>query len=108
MNIQYSDARYTFTNPTPERKYIKTLDAIRKFNMKGVSPTRKDICLTMGEPDPTEITGMGWGDKPIRKNWGTSRFNALHQAGLIALSREGKTVRYTLTANGAMLLHSVL
>ena len=118
----YTDSRYTFTAATPERKYIKYLAQIAKYNSDGYEPTRKEVQVWLGDPDPTKPNA--WNRKEARafkqrgekvpvlltrgSNWGISRWTALKQAGLIRSIRKGTTVRYQITGEGFRLLHSVL
>ena len=123
MSTTYTDSRYAFTAATPERKYIKYLAQIAKCNANGFEPTRKQVQVALGDPDPTKPND--WNRKEARafkqrgekvpmwltrgSNWGNSRWNAMRQAGLIRAERDphGNTVRYQITDEGLMLLHSV-
>lgn len=129
MSMTYTDSNYTFTAATPERKYIKYLAQIAKYNSDGYEPTRKEVQVWLGDPDPTKPND--WNRKEARhaqrqarregkevpawvptllksrSNWGCSRWAAMHKAGLIRSERVGNTVRYQITADGLMLLHSV-
>ena len=129
MPYYYTDSRYTFTDPVRThkgkrcgvRRYIKYLEQIAKCNAKGYEPTRKEVQVALGDPDPSQPND--WNRKQIARckragldyknlergsNWGISRWTAMRQAGLICGKRVGSTVRYQLTAGGALLLHSVL
>lgn len=124
----YTDSRYTFTDATPKRKYIDYLAQIAKCNANGFEPTRKQVQIALGDPDPSapskwnveycseEIARCRKQHKRIplwakqrqpRANWGNSRWAAMKQAGLIRSARVGNTVRYQITGEGLMLLHSV-
>jgi len=97
----YTDACYTFSSPTPERKYVRTLAAVRDFQRTfRCAPTRSQIALALGEPDPREITAQGpWGK--TRSNWGCTRWAALYKAGLLDHCREnGNRVVWFLTPRG--------
>lgn len=121
-NAYYTDSHYTFTAATPRRKYIKYLEQIAKCNANGFNPTRKQVQVDLGDPDPTKPTDwnrdLARGYKrrgeevpvwlKLGSNWGISRWTAMKQAGLIRSERVGKTVRYQITANGILLLHSVV
>ena len=52
-NRVFTDSRYTFTSPSRNRKYIQYLREIEAFNMKGIQPTRKEVQVSLGDPDPT-------------------------------------------------------
>ena len=119
--MSYTDARYSFTNPTPTRKYVKYLAQIAKCNANGFEPTRAQVQVALGDPDPTKPND--WNRKEIKRckrqgldykdlergcNWGISRWTAMKQAGLIRSERVGNTVRYQITADGLLLLHSVM
>ena len=113
MSRYYTDSRYAFTAATPERKYIKYLAQIAKCNANGFEPTRKQVQIALGDPDPTKPAAgaerwiaEGYQVSP-RSNWGISRWKAMKQAGLIRSERAGNTVRYQITGEGLMLLHSV-
>lgn len=122
MSTRYTDSDYTFTDATPERKYIKYLAQIEKCNANGFEPTRKQVQVALGDPDPTKPNA--WNRKEARafkrrgekvpvwltrgSNWGISRWTAMKQAGLIRSERVGNTVRYQITGEGFRLLHSVL
>lgn len=115
MSRYYTDSRYTFTAPTPSRRYIDYLAQIAKCNANGFEPTRKQVQVALGDPDPTKPApgaerwiAEGYQVSP-RSNWGNSRWNAMRQAGLIRAERDphGNTVRYQITGDGLMLLHSV-
>lgn len=121
-NPTYSDSRYTFTGATPERKYIKYLAQIAKCNSNGFEPTRAQVQVALGDPDPTKPNS--WNREEAREfkrrgkeipawlkrgsNWGNSRWAAMKQAGLIRSERVGNTVRYQITGEGLLLLHSVM
>lgn len=120
MPIKYTDSRYTFTGSTPERKYIRYLEQIAKCNANSFNPTRKQVQVALGDPDPTKPNdwnrkqiarckrkGLDYKDLERGSNWGISRWTAMKQAGLIRSERVGNTVRYQITADGLMLLHSV-
>lgn len=118
-NRVYTDSRYTFTSPDRNRKYIRYLREIEAFNMKGIQPTRKEVQVSLGDPDPTvpsdfvreqAIKHPDWGFFSKRSNWGNSWWAAMREAGLIRSKRDphGNTVRYQITGDGVMLLHSVL
>jgi hypothetical protein len=114
----YTDSRYTFTSPDRNRKYIQYLREIEAFNMKGIQPTRKEVQVSLGDPDPTKPTPWvlehpeeaAEYNYSKRSNWGNSRWAAMGMAGLIRSKRDphGNTVRYQITGDGVMLLHSVL
>lgn len=113
MSTTYTDSRYAFTAATPKRKYIKYLAQIAKCNANGFEPTRKQVQIALGDPDPTvpaagaeRWIAEGYQVSP-RCNWGISRWTAMKQAGLIRSERVGNTVRYQITGEGLMLLHSV-
>jgi len=113
MSTRYTDSRYTFTDPNKDRRYIAYLAQIAKCNSKGFNPTRKEVQVSLGDPDPTKPSpgaerwiAEGYTMSP-RCNWGISRWTAMKQAGLIRSEREGNTVRYQITGDGLMLLHSV-
>ena len=107
--MTYTNARYSFTNPTPTRKYVKYLAQIAKCNANGFNPTRKQVQVALGDPDPTRIVGYdNYWKKNVRSNWGNSRWAALRQAGLIRSERVGGSVRYQITSDGLLLLHSVV
>ena len=105
----YTDSRYAFTSPSRNRKYIQYLREIEAFNMRGIQPTRKEVQVSLGDPDPTKKTST-WKYGSERSNWGNSRWAAMREAGLIRSKRDphGNTVRYQITGDGIMLLHSVL
>lgn len=121
MSMTYTDSNYAFTAATPERKYIKYLAQIAKCNSNGFEPTRKQVQVALGDPDPTQPND--WNRKQIARckrkglvpsktlsrgsNWGNSRWVAMKQAGLIRSIRKGNTVRYQITGEGILLLHSV-
>lgn len=115
MPIKYTDARYTFTGATPTRKYIDYLAQIAKCNSNGFNPTRKQVQVALGDPDPTKPSQwvLEHPDEAAefnyskRSNWGISRWTAMKQAGLLRSERVGNTVRYQITGDGLMLLHSV-
>lgn len=126
MPIKYTDSYYTFTSPVRTykgkrcgvRRYIKYLEQIAKCNSNGFNPTRRQVQIALGDPDPT-IPAQWVIEHPKeaakfnyskRCNWGISRWTAMKQAGLIRSTRDphGNAVRYQLTAEGALLLHSVL
>ena len=121
MSTRYTDSNYTFTAPTPSRRYIDYLAQIAKCNASGFNPTRKQVQVALGDPDPTQPSAYAQKELEIRRknhkkiydwmkspsNWGNSRWAALKQAGLIRSERVGKTVRYQITGEGLMLLHSV-
>ena len=121
MSTSYTDSRYTFTAPTPSRRYIDYLAQIAKCNANGFEPTRKQVQIALGDPDPTQPNKYNQKELEIcRKNhkkihdwmkspsnWGISRWTAMKQAGLIRSERIGNTVRYQITGDGLMLLHSV-
>lgn len=103
----YTDSRYTFTDATPKRKYIKYLAQIAKCNANGFEPTRAQVQIALGDPDPTKKTAFyKYGSD--RCNWGNSRWAAMKQAGLIHSERVGNAVRYRITGQGILLLHSVI
>jgi len=118
----YTDSRYTFTHPTSKRRYIKYLEQIAKCNANGFEPTRKQVQVALGDPDPTKPND--WNRKLARaakrrgeevpawmkqhSSWGNSRWAAMKQAGLIRSERVGNTVRYQITSDGLLLLHSVV
>ena len=118
----YTDSRYTFTDATPSRKYVRYLEQIAKCNANGFEPTRKQVQVALGDPDPSapckynqrEIERLKKQHKRVpswlrsRSNWGVSRWTAMKQAGLIRSERVGNTVRYQITGNGILLLHSVV
>jgi len=120
--MTYTDSRYAFTNPTPTRKYVKYLAQIAKCNANGFNPTRKQVQVALGDPDPTKPND--WNRALARRakrrgekvpvwlkrgcNWGISRWTAMKQARLIRSERVGNTVRYQITADGLLLLHSVM
>lgn len=107
--MTYTNARYSFTNPTPKRKYIKYLVQIAKCNANGFNPTRKQVQIALGDPDPTRIVGYdSYWKKNVRSNWGISRWTAMKQAGLIRSERASNVVRYQITGDGLLLLHSVM
>ena len=100
----YTDSRYTFSDPTPERKYVRTLAAVRDFQRTfHCAPTRSQIALALGEPDPRAVTGYdAFYRKARRSNWGCTRWAALCQAGLLDHCREkGNRVVWFLTPRGA-------
>ena len=121
MSAYYTDSNYTFTGATPDCKYIKYLAQIAKYNSDGYEPTRKEVQVWLGDPDPTKPSA--WSRKQIARckregivpsktltrgcNWGNSRWTAMKQAGLIRSERVNGTVRYQITADGLLLLHSV-
>ena len=112
-NPTYTDSRYAFTAATPKRKYIKYLAQIAKCNANGFEPTRAQVQVALGDPDPTKPAAgaarwiaEGYQVSP-RCNWGNARWAAMKQAGLIRSERVGNTVRYQITGEGLMLLHSV-
>lgn len=128
-NPTYADSRYAFTSPTRERKYIGYLAQIAKCNANGFEPTRKQVQVALGDPDPTKPSEWNikyvadeiarcrkqhkriplWAkERQPSSNWGISRWTAMKQAGLIRSERVGNTVRYQITADGLMLLHSVM
>lgn len=120
MSAYYTDSNYTFTGATPDCKYIKYLAQIAKYNSDGYEPTRKEVQVWLGDPDPTKPNdwnrkliarckrnGLDYKDLERASNWGNSRWAAMKQAGLIRSERVGNTVRYQITADGLMLLHSV-
>ena len=115
MPIKYTDSRYTFTSASPERRYIKYLAQIAKCNANGFEPTRKQVQVALGDPDPTKPTPWvlehpkeaAEFNYSKRCNWGISRWTAMKQAGLIRSERVGKTIRYQITGEGLLLLHSV-
>ena len=129
MSTYYTDSNYTFTGATPDCKYIKYLAQIAKYNSDGYEPTRKEVQVWLGDPDPTKpndwnrreaarvVRASRREGKEIpawvptllksRSNWGCSRWAAMKQAGLIRSERVGNTVRYQITADGLLLLHSV-
>ena len=94
----YTDSRYTFGAPTMDRKYVRTLLAVRDFQRTfHIAPTKSMVALALGEPDPTKRSK--WSNLP--SNWGTSRWNALHKAGLLDHVREkGNRVVWFLTPRG--------
>ena len=118
----YTDSRYSFTHPTPKRKYVKYLAQIAKCNANGFEPTRAQVQVALGDPDPREPNA--WDREMAKKhvargekvpewlthgsNWGNSRWTAMKQAGLIRSERAGNTVRYQITSDGLLLLHSVM
>ena len=121
-NAYYTDSHYTFAAATPKRKYIKYLEQIAKCNANGFNPTRKQVQIALGDPDPSapneyrqrRLARCRKHHKRIlpwmraRSNWGISRWTAMKQAGLIRAERVGNTVRYQITADGILLLHSVV
>ena len=112
MSTRYTDSNYTFTDPNKDRRYIAYLAQIEKCNANGFDPTRKQVQVALGDPDPTKPSDWArkhpsWNCTP-RCNWGNSRWAALKQAGLIRSERVGNTVRYQITGEGFRLLHSVL
>lgn len=120
MSRYYTDSRYTFTAPTPSRRYIDYLAQIAKCNANGFEPTRAQVQVALGDPDPTQPNdwnrkqiarckrqGLDYKDLERGSNWGISRWTAMKQAGLIRSERVGNTVRYQITGEGLMLLHSV-
>ena len=121
MSTRYTDSNYTFTAPTPSRRYIDYLAQIAKCNSNGFNPTRKQVQVALGDPDQSapcdynqrEIARLKKQHKRVpswlrsRSNWGISRWTAMKQAGLIRSERVGKTVRYQITSEGLLLLHSV-
>ncbi len=82
----YTDARYTFSKPTVKRNYVRLLATVRAFNCHGILPTRKDVAGVLGEP--------------TRPGWGSSKWAALQQAGLLDSGREGRTTVYFMTPRG--------
>lgn len=120
-NPTYTDSRYAFTSPNEDRKYIKYLAQIAKCNANGFEPTRAQVQIAVGDPDPTKPSAYAQKELEIRRknhkkiydwmkspsNWGISRWTAMKQAGLIRSERVGNTVRYQITGEGLMLLHSV-
>lgn len=122
MPTRYTDSNYTFTDPTPDRRYIEYLAQIEKCNANGFNPTRKQVQVALGDPDPTQPNDWNRREALAFKrarhevpvwlkrgsNWGISRWTAMKQAGLIRSERVGNTVRYQITGEGFRLLHSVL
>ena len=121
MSTRYTDSNYTFTDPNKDRRYIAYLAQIEKCNANGFDPTRKQVQVALGDPDPTQPNdwnrkeiarrkraGLDYKDLERGSNWGNSRWAALKQAGLIRSIRKGNTVRYQITGEGFRLLHSVL
>lgn len=94
----YTDAHYTFAAPTKDRKYVRTLLAVRDFQKTfHIVPTKAMVAQVLGEPDPTKRSK--WSSGP--SNWGTSRWNALHKAGLLDHARDkGNRVGWFLTPRG--------
>lgn len=82
----YTDARYTFSKPTKRRNYVRILAALHAFNFHGIAPTRKTIAYVLGEP--------------TRPGWGSSKWAALKQAGLLDYCRRGRTIVYYVTTRG--------
>lgn len=114
MSTRYTDSNYTFTDPNKDRRYIAYLAQIEKCNANGFDPTRAQVQVALGDPDPTKPSpdaerwiAEGFTVSP-RCNWGISRWTAMKQAGLIRSIRKGNTVRYQITGEGFRLLHSVL
>lgn len=104
-NPTYTDARYTFTAPNENRKYIWTLAVIAEFNAEGMLPDRALVAANLHEPLPNRIVGYdNYWKKNVRSNWGNSRWNALRQAGLITSWRSGNAVHYAITPKGIKLL----
>ena len=93
MSKTYTDARYTFTSPTRDCKYVKTLEVIAGFNAKGILPDRALVSDVLHDPKD--------------HGWGSSRWAALRQAGFITSWRYGNKVHYAITSNGIKLLSSV-
>ena len=103
--MTYTDSRYAFTKPTPDRKYVKTLAVIAKFNAEGMLPDRALVAANLHEPLPNRIVGYdNYWKKNVRSNWGCSRWAALRQAGLITSWRSGNSVHYAITDKGIELL----
>lgn len=103
----YSDASYQFTNTDRNSRTMATIAVIAGYNAVGYFPTRKEVAIALGDPDPTKVTGRGWKNRPIHSNWGCSRYNALQEAGFIEKERDGKTFRYAVTQRGYQALEAV-
>lgn len=88
----YSDARYTFSDPTPERDYVKVLACARDLE-KTVPPTRNEIKRALNQP--------------THPGWGASKFNALTLAGLLEHYRVGNKVFYHVPARGRKFLAQI-
>ena len=82
----YGDGRYMFSDPTPQRKYVKILATVRSFMRKGMAPTRNAVKAALG--------------MPLAKGWGASTWTALSEAGLLDHRRAARTTVYFLTPRG--------
>ena len=82
----YTDARYMFSKPTVKRNYVRLLYTVLAFNGHGMTPTRKAVAEVLGEP--------------TRPGWGSSKWAALQQAGLLDSARVGRTTVYFMTPRG--------
>lgn len=88
-------AHYTFKHPNMSRNYMQILDFIANANNAGRQPTRREIQVEMGMPDPKSAE---------HPNWGQERFQALRQAGLVKVTKIGRSLGYTVTPVGHALI----
>ena len=86
----YGNGRYTFSDPTPQRKYVKILALVRAYNAKGMVPTRALIKKNLG--------------MPLDRGWGSATWAALYKAGLLDHTRAGRTTVYYMTPRGCDFL----